>query len=223
MHPIWYTERQDLAEVFNRNGFYTITSLSQIPKEVQEPLWTYPMQLPIHMNLEYKDLWSGTYLSADDEYILKWDKILNKDKLRIGLRWSGNPDYDQDLHRTVPIYTLYETLKDFDVNFYSLQKENQCGIPEITELEFESWDDTMGCIANLDIVITSCTSIAHMAAAMGKKVFIFVSISSYYTWCHSMKQSPWYGDNVTLLRQERPRVWTEPIYQLKNILNTSIK
>ena len=68
------------------------------------------------------------------------------------------------------------------------------------------------------MVITTCTSVAHASASMGKKTFIFIPISAYYTWSHSTKQSPWYGDNVTLLRQQKPRSWNEPLLELKEIL-----
>ena len=84
--------------------------------------------------------------------------------------------------------------------------------------KLETWDDTLACIENLDYVITSCTSIAHAAAAMGKKTIILVPISAYYTWSHSGEQSPWYGDNVILLRQQRPRTWDEPIEKLKSLI-----
>jgi len=74
-------------------------------------------------------------------------------------------------------------------------------------------------IHDMDIVITSCTSIGHASAAMGKRTIIITPISAYYTWCHSTAQSPWYGDNLTILRQEKPRSWDEPLVQLKKVLN----
>lgn len=219
--PIWYTERKDLAEVFNRNLFYTITSLDQLPKDIQ-PLWTYSMQVPIHLNLQYEDLYTNPYLQADNEYIDKWE--LPFAKPTIGLRWQGNPDYDQDLHRGIPLRKICQAINHLDAELISLQRDS--GVEEGDELgyltdysdDLKTWDDTMGLINNLEVVVTSCTSIAHMSAAMGKRTFVFVPISSYYTWCHSMEKSPWYGDNVTLLRQVKPRDWTEPIQQLKEHL-----
>jgi ADP-heptose:LPS heptosyltransferase len=83
-----------------------------------------------------------------------------------------------------------------------------------------SFQETLGFIQNLDFVITSCTSIAHLAAASGKKVFVMVPISAYYVWSHSGDKSPWYGDNVTLLRQEKPRCWKAPLEKLKSILSS---
>jgi ADP-heptose:LPS heptosyltransferase len=74
-------------------------------------------------------------------------------------------------------------------------------------------------IWNLDLIITSCTSIAHFAAAMGKRTIVIVPISCYYTWCNPTKKSPWYGDNLTVLYQEKPRSWKEPLLELETILN----
>jgi hypothetical protein len=71
----------------------------------------------------------------------------------------------------------------------------------------------------LDLVITSCTSVAHAAAAMGKETIVITPISAYYVWCHTMEQSPWYGEHVKLLRQEKPRSWKEPLNKLTEYVN----
>jgi ADP-heptose:LPS heptosyltransferase len=105
-----------------------------------------------------------------------------------------------------------------------LQKDD--GIEEIVDFpnitDFSNGlltiEDTFALISNLDLVITSCTSVAHMAASQGKRTLIFIPISAYYTWSHSGKQSPWYGDHVTLLRQQKPRTWHEPMAELREIL-----
>jgi hypothetical protein len=58
---------------------------------------------------------------------------------------------------------------------------------------------------------------------MGKKVIVITPISAYYVWSHSTKQSPWYGDNVTLLRQQKPRVWDNPLEELKSIIHEKLQ
>jgi len=62
-------------------------------------------------------------------------------------------------------------------------------------------------LSNLDIVITSCTSVAHAAAALDKKVFLMVPIMEYYTWAEGKEQSSWYGENLTIIRQSTPKNW----------------
>ena len=222
MNPIWLTDRKDMAEIFNRNGFKTITSKKDIPQE-EDLLWTYPMNMPTSLSLDYTNLWYGPYIKSSEVYDAKYE-WMKSDKTKIGIRWQGNPDYDNDLHRSVPLKEIYESVKHIDAEFYSLQRD--VGLEEMDDFPglipmheyMESFDDTLSIMNNLDIVITSCTSVAHGAAAMGKKTCIFVPISAYYTWSHSTKQSPWYGDNVTLLRQEKPRRWDEPLRELKDIL-----
>ena len=85
-----------------------------------------------------------------------------------------------------------------------------------------TYEDTLNIIDQLDIGVTSCTSIGHAAAAMGKQTIIITPISAYYTWCHSMKQSPWYGSNLTILRQQKPRSWNEPLQELKELLSEKL-
>ena len=156
-------------------------------------------------------------------YNEKYDWI-KSNKLKIGIRWQGNPDYDNDLHRSVPLKEIYESVKHIDADFYSLQRD--VGLEELTDFpgliplhdHMKSFEDTLSIIDHLDLVITSCTSIAHASASMGKKTFILIPISAYYTWTHSLEQSPWYSDNVTLFRQERPRTWKEPLLKLNQLL-----
>jgi ADP-heptose:LPS heptosyltransferase len=95
------------------------------------------------------------------------------------------------------------------------------GHEEITRLDdfMETYENTLKMIEQLDLVITSCTSIGHAAASMGKETIIITPISAYYTWCHSTEKSPWYGDNLTILRQEQPRTWKQPLKILGDILN----
>lgn len=220
LNPIWYTDRKDLANLFNHNEFETITNLKDMPKDC---LWTHSMTVPTYLKLELKDLWYGPYLKSLPEFDEKWNHIKNNNKLKIGIRWQGNPEYDHDLHRSVPLKQMMSVLPE-DATYYSLQRdtglEELIDFPNVIDLsnDLKTFEDTFSVINHLDIIVTSCTSVAHAAAAMGKRTFIFVPLSAYYVWSHSTKQSPWYGDNVTLLRQIRPREWDEPIAQLKERL-----
>lgn len=225
MIPIWFTNRKDIANIFNNNGFKAITDKKKLPTS---GYWTFPMSIPVYLNLEYNDLWDKPYLKSLNNFNLKYDWMKNTSQLKIGLRWEGNPEYDQDLHRTIPLHDVYNKIKCENIEFYSLQRDTGLDVlelfPEIKDMSgyMTTFEETLSIINNLDIVITSCTSIAHASAAMGKRTFVFVPISAYYVWSHSMKQSPWYGDNVTILRQEIPRDWTKPIDELKYYLSKEI-
>lgn len=230
--PYWYAawhdlgygkERKGLFEIFTNSGFEVLCEESEV-RAIPDAKWTYSMHLPIYLNLTQKDLWYGPYIKTSEEFDKKYSWIKEQSELNCGIRWQGNPAYDHDLHRSYPVKQLYEALKGFKGAAYSLQRDT--GIEEAKDFEglidmqryMDSYEDTLSIINQMDFVITSCTSIAHAAAALGKRTFILVPISAYYTWSHSTKQSPWYGDNVTLCRQKRPRVWDEPIAELVEIL-----
>lgn len=218
INPIWLTDRKDLGEIFRNSGFKVINNLRDRPAD---SMWTYSMTLPLYLEMNYTTLWTAPYLTCDPKYSEKYSSI-KKPGLNIGIRWQGNPEYDQDLHRSVLLADVMGCMPD--ANLVSLQRdtglEELKDYPQILDMASKMTDfkETMGIIANLDVVVTTCTSIAHAAAAMGKRTFIFVPISAYYIWSHSTKQSPWYGDNVTLLRQVKPRDWAAPMAELKQLL-----
>lgn len=223
MRPVWFTDRKDMAALFRRCGFDAISSAFEIDRR-DRPTWVHSMDLPVYLNLEYDDLWYGPYIFAQGPS----EHIRKSSKPKIGVRWQGNPAYDQDLHRSIPFTEMLEAVSEVDADLYSLQRDT--GLEEIvghedrvTRLDqfMSSYEDTLSMMNDLDLIITSCTSIGHAAAAMGKRTIIITPISAYYTWCHSTEKSPWYGDNLTILRQERPRVWDEPLSKLKEIVNTS--
>lgn len=218
INPIWVTARKDLSTMFTRCGYQVMLALT-VPNGVK---WTYSMSLPVSLNLSYEDLWSGPYLTADPTLVSKYKYLEGK----AGIRWQGNPEYDHDLHRSVPLNEILDQIGSN--NLVSLQKdtglEELQNYPGITDLssKMTSFEETLAIISNLDYVITTCTSVAHASAALGKRTFVFVPISAYYVWSHSTEQSPWYGDHVTILRQEKPRDWTGPISKLKTLLFTNV-
>ena len=222
MNPIWYTTRQDLAKIFRRNGFNVITNLKDCPKDA---LWTYSMSVPVYLGVDINDLWDGPYLTPDPEYVEKWKWIKSDPRPKVGIRWTGNPEYEQDLHRSLPLKQLFTALEPFDFRLFSLQRDDGADevldFPDIMDLQdkLESFEDTLGLIANLDFVITSCTSIAHASAAMDKETYVLVPITAYYTWASTKDTSTiWYSDKVHVLRQDSINSWDKPISQLLSLL-----
>lgn len=231
MIPIWYTDRKEMRDLFIRNGYSAVCSLDELKKynNGKTPYWCHSMDIPVLLKLNYEDLWSGPYLSSDKNIKNLHPKLYDNSKLKIGIRWQGNPDYDNDLHRSVDLKQLYDVVSQYDAQLFSLQRdtgqEEILDYPDVVPLyqsgDLETFEKTLAVIENIDIVITSCTSVAHAAAAMGKKTFVFSPMSSYYVWCHSnkYKHSPWYSEHVTVLRQRRPRYWDEPLLELKQHLD----
>lgn len=227
MKTIWYTTRKFLKDILERAGTTVVSDIKMLPENY---MWTYSMSLPIYLDLDTPDLWKGPYITAKQEYVDKWSHIKNNNgKLKVGIRWSGNPRYEQDLHRSVDLPAMYEAIKDMGFELYSLQKDNDLEVlkdyPDIIDLseQLETFEDTLGVIENLDFVISSCTSIAHASAATDKKTYIMVPIAAYYTWESTADETtPWYGKNTILIRQSEHKSWTKPIAELVEYLKKEV-
>jgi hypothetical protein len=193
-------------------------------KKSDYDMWTPMMDLPHTLNLDFGDLWTGTYLQAKDGYIEKYKDIIKGD-FKVGLRWSGNPRYDHELHRTIELNRVISLLpKDNNWDLYSLQRD--VGMEQLTEESnvkdlsdnLKTFDDLLGVMYNLDLIITSCTSVAHAACALGKRTIIMIPIMEYYTWAEGKQSSSFYGDNLRLIRQITPETWSEAYDELKIVL-----
>lgn len=210
MNPIWYSDRKDICSIFNRCGFNTISELTEIPKDW---LWTYSMPIPCYLGLDEEELWYGPYLKPIG------NKILNSTKKKIGLKCMGNPKYDQDLHRTIPLEQIIDCIPE-EYEIYAFNVDEEINHPRIIPLKnsIKSWDDTLNLIDEMDLIISSCTSLIHAAGALGKKSIVCVPILQYYTWARPGYHTKWYADNLTILRQTEYDNWNSPLEELKSLL-----
>lgn len=217
---------QNLAGVFSRMPFEVTLNYKKLTTDIYNitdfDYWAPAMNLPKALDLDQEDLWYGPYITPNPIHNDKWKERLTGN-FKVGMRWSGNPLYEQDLHRSISLEKLNQVIPQDWVR-YSIQKENTeilNDYPNITNLEseLETFEDAIACINNLDILITSCTSVAHAAAALGKRVFILTPIMDYYLWAEGKETSAWYGDNVTLIRQTEPKNWDSAFIELKDYLD----
>lgn len=210
MNPIWFTDRKDLANIFNRNGFKTITSLDQYRSDW---LWCYGMPTPCYLDISEEELWSGPYLKP-----LKQKPKL-PGKLKIGLKCSGNAKYDQDLHRTIPFKETIDSLPEH-ATIYSFHVDEDIDDPRVISLrdKIKNWDDTLDYLNQMDILVSSCTSLPHAAGAIGKKTIVIVPILTYYTYAYPSPHTKWYSENTRILRQTEYDNWKNPLNELKEIM-----
>jgi ADP-heptose:LPS heptosyltransferase len=166
------------------------------------------------------------YISARQESVHVWKNMFNTDKkFKVGIRWSGNPKFEHQQFRIFPAEKLINLYKDNDhIQFYSLQRDSDLReLPEqITDLQhiIISWEDTAACIENLDLVITSCTSVAHIASAMGKPTWVIVPMLPYHIWAYGDDHSPWYQKSTKVFRQKKFGEWDETFDNIQKELST---
>jgi len=163
------------------------------------------------------------YIFAKTESVEMWKSIIKTKKYKVGIRWSGNPQFEHQQFRIFPPELLVNLYKKNDhIQFYSLQRDTDLReLPEqIVDLNhiLISWEDTAACIENLDLVITSCTSIAHLASAMGKPTWVIVPILPYHIWAYGDRHSPWYSEQTVVYRQTKFGQWSDTFEQVQNDL-----
>jgi hypothetical protein len=163
---------------------------------------------------------SDPYMTPNMESVRVWKNVINSEKIKVGIRWAGNPKFEHQQFRRFPENFITNLSKYEELQIYSLQRDhNLVSLPEnVIDLQFllMSWEDTMAAIANMDLIITSCTSIAHLSAAMGKETWVIVPILPYHTWTYKSpesKTSPYYK-SARLFRQKKYQKWNEAFQQL---------
>ncbi len=136
-------------------------------------------------------------------------------QLKVGIVWSGGHLYKRNASRSCPLTYFQQLLQIPQLAFYSLQK----GITQ-TELQELGWSslvtdlndqlqdmaDTAAAIAQLDLVITVDTSVAHLAGSLGKPVWTLLSYLPDWRWMLHREDSPWYP-TMRLFRQSQPGDW----------------
>lgn len=199
-NPVWITGNQDLKKVFKRNGIET--EIENTNNSVQ----CMAMYLPILLDLDKDQLWNGPYLKPSQEYLDKWQELLPEGK-KLAVKWSGNPYYDQDLHRSIPLDIIrnirYNGIK---INLQLETELFQDGMFNAGK-HINSIEDTLAILWLCDDLVTSCTSIAHMNGAIGKNGVVCPPIACYYVWLGANNHSHWYDKSLKVIRQTKHKDW----------------
>ena len=222
MNPIWTSTRKELVKLFNYNGFNSVCIYDK-PEFPEDACWVYALALPYYLNLKVEDLGQTSYLQPLPEKEEQYSYLKEDTNYKIGMFWNSGSGFEQAHFRSIDTEPLFDTLSKTKASLYSLQLPDQQP-PEgynikTFDIPNRDFTDTYSLVSQMDLVITSCTSIAHIAASQGKEVCVFVPIMEYYVWTSSTGKSWWYGDNVHLFRQKKPRNWNEPLKQLEEFLN----
>lgn len=202
--PIWITNNMELLEVFVRNGIDTRLTSDQL--DLEDAVQCMAMYLPILLDLDKTDLWTGPYLEPSAVYIEKWQKILPAGK-KLAVKWSGNPYYDQDLHRSIPLDIVNHI--GYNGTKINLQLEPELFQPNMFNAgeHIKSIEDTLAILWLCDDLITSCTAIAHMCGAIGKNGNVCPPIACYYVWLGATGYSDWYDRSLKVHRQTVHKNW----------------
>jgi ADP-heptose:LPS heptosyltransferase len=139
--------------------------------------------------------------------------------------WAGNLAHP-NRRRWIPLRLLLPLTQTRDVHFVALQRElpegdaqllESANVPTFLGDRQADLADTAAIIAALDLVITVDTSIAHLAGAMGKPVWVLLPFSADWRWLRHRHDSPWYP-TARLFRQPALGDWAGAVTQVGNAL-----
>lgn len=179
---------------------------------VVHDFWCPSMSAAMVLGLEYKDISGEAYIPRPD--------VEPHSGVRIGLRWQGSPHFEHEQHRRFPSQLLFNAVKGVDAEVISLQRDEGANeAPSwVNRVPLDHWEQTAAAIASCDLVISSCTSVAHLSAAMGIPTWIIVPVLPYYLWAPPGNKTVWF-DSVTLFRQTIFDDWRDPMKKIGAQLN----
>jgi hypothetical protein len=167
------------------------------------------------------------YLEVPKAVVEPWAGYLQPHGcLHVGIVWAGNPAHINDRYRSTQIMDWAPLLQLPGVAWYSLQKgqaEDELALApwgaHVTPMgpRFTSMVDTAAMIHHLDLVITVDTSVAHLAAALGKPVWVLLPYFCDWRWSPSREDTPWYR-SMRLFRQTTQGRWQEPMQAVRTAL-----
>jgi len=200
-----------LAALFS--GIEGVSAVVQVGAEfgVYHDFWAYGMTLPNYLGYEMEDLRGDAYISKPT--------VIKGHRQRIGVRWQGNSRFEDDHNKRFPYSLMFDALKETDAEFISLQRDegaDDCP-PWIKTVPLDTWEDTQAAIASCNLVISSCTSVSHLSAAMGIETWVVIPVMGYYLYALDGNKTPYY-DTMTLFRQEIFGDWTAPFDKIKERL-----
>ena len=225
----------DLLKLTDQITFVVNSKLSQILSGLNKNilvtsyedlnLKNFDYQIPLCSLPKYLNIKSSKDINF---FILKninklQDQIFLDDKrFNIGIAWSGNKEYFLDSYRSIPLKHFENIFKLKNINFYKLSKDRRDEdknkydkFSNIIDLGNKSLLEVAEYIKNLDLVISSDTSIIHLAGILNKKSILLLNYNSDWRWFDDNNKTIWYP-SVDIIKQEKFDSWSEVFVKLEN-------
>ena len=170
------------------------------------------------------------YLRPEPPLVAKWAARLRPGGFKVGVCWRGSANLKADPGRALP-RAAFEALAMEGVRLISLQKPDdlppgeRAGAPGLNKwgADFDAgadaFVDTAALMASLDLIVTCDTSIAHLAGALGRPVFVLLQQVADWRWLLDREDCPWYP-SMRLFRQSARGDWSEPMARVAATLQS---
>ncbi|MAV56298.1 MAG: hypothetical protein CMI79_02020 [Candidatus Pelagibacter sp.] len=206
--------KQDLSSFFNEKDFRIIPEDEKIP---HHDIHNHLASLPGIFYKKYKNFpKTVNFIRENSSKTKKWSDILNKYKgLKIGINSHSTATVGE---RIIPLNIFNYLTKIKKINFFIIQKDfdqnklkfinDNLNVHYFKDMDSSGkpFEDTIGIVKNLDLVITADTSLAHLSATLEKPTWVALPFVSDWRWFKQEKKSVWYK-SVSLYRQKKIGDW----------------
>jgi tetratricopeptide (TPR) repeat protein len=190
--------------------------LLSLPRAFATTLETIPAAVP--------------YLSPSAEAVAQWRARLARAGLKIGIAWAGSPLHRSDAQRSIDVETLAPLVQLDGVRWFSLQVGERAAdlarLPSglVTDLapHLTDFAETAAAIANLDLLITADTAVAHVAGALNRPAWVMLRSRPDWRWLLEREDTPWYP-SLRLFRQGERGDWHEVVARVRAALERLIR
>jgi Tfp pilus assembly protein PilF len=182
--------------------------------------------LPLMLNVTLDQLpVAKAYLKADGAKVDAWRarRPARSGRFRVGLVWSGSRTHQRNPLRAVDPLAYARTFNHFQsVDFVSVQLDGGRDVQAMCKEglrvidhsgELRSFDDTAALLQSMDLVITVCTSAAHLAGSLGVQTWVLLDVNPHWVWMTERSDSPWYP-SIRLYRQQKYGQWAPVLEQV---------
>jgi len=175
------------------------------------------LSLPFAFKTDIESIpFARSYLKADESKVARWSARLGpRTRLRIGVVWSSMSTFKDDAQRSMALALFESALPTSKFDIICLQKEikdsDKEALAQRVDIRFigdqlDDFDETAAVIQNLDLVISTCTSVPHLSGAMGVPTWLLLTHTPDWRWLLHRDDSPWYR-SVKLYRQGADWDW----------------
>jgi ADP-heptose:LPS heptosyltransferase len=218
--------KQNLSHFFSDKDIKTITDKDKIPSH---DFHNHLVSLPRIFYKKNKNFpASVNFIKENTEVTKKWNDVFKKYKgLKVGINSTASTATTGNRIIEIEKFKYLTSLKK--INFFIIQKDfdknkmkiinkySNVNYFENMDKTVKPFEDTIGIIKNLDLIITADTSLGHLAATLEKKTWIVLSFISDWRWFQDEKKSVWY-ENVALYKQKQIGNWEEVFKSIRKDL-----
>ena len=222
----------DLLKYSKQLTFVVNSKLSEILKNLHKNIYvtnyedliieSFDYQIPLYSLPKYLGI-----KNLEDINFYKLEKsnnnslsLIKNSNLNIGVSWSGNPNYTLDNYRSIPFKKFKDIFKINGINFYKLSQNVRSeefleynSLSNLTDFSEKSLYEIFQILPKLDLIISSDTSIIHLAGILNVKSYLLLNYNSDWRWFDDRKNTIWYP-SIQIIKQDKFDSWNNVFKEL---------